>query len=72
MSMPEFDGTMEQFCQITRRLYPLCRICHAEDGQIVIYTGATLEMGGEVVDWLPDDDDVYQSWCDRNPEVCSG
>jgi hypothetical protein len=65
----EFDGTAEQFARITRELYPNCRICEDDDGQIVIYTGATLEMGGEVVQWLPDDEDVYQSWCDRNPEV---
>jgi hypothetical protein len=37
--------------------------------QIVIYTGAAMQLGGEVVLWLPDDDDVYQSWCARNPEV---
>ena len=28
-----------------------------------------MQLGGEVVEWLPDDGDVYQSWCDRNPEV---
>jgi hypothetical protein len=65
----EFDGTAEQFARITRELYPNCRICEDDDGQIVIYTGAALEMGGEVVQWLPDDEDVYRSWCDRNPEV---
>jgi hypothetical protein len=65
----EFDGTAEQFARITRDLYPNCRICEDDEGQLVIYTGAALEMGGEVVQWLPDDEDVYQSWCDRNPEV---
>jgi len=65
----EFDGTTEQFARITRELYPNCRICEDDDGQIVIYTGAAMQMGGEVVSWLPDDEDVYQSWCDRNPEV---
>jgi hypothetical protein len=65
----EFDGTAEQFARITRELYPNCRICEDDEGQIVIYTGAALEMGGEVVQWLPDDEDVYRSWCDRNPEV---
>jgi hypothetical protein len=67
--IPEFDGTRWQFASITRELYPNCRICEDDEGQIVIYTGAALEMGGEVVQWLPDDEDVYQSWCDRNPEV---
>jgi hypothetical protein len=67
--IPEFDGTAEQFARITRELYPNCRICEDDDGQIVIYTGAAMQMGGEVVSWLPDDEDVYQSWCDRNPEV---
>lgn len=65
----EFDGTAEQFARLTRELYPNCRICEDDEGQIVIYTGAALEMGGEVVQWLPDDEDVYRSWCDRNPEV---
>ena len=68
--MPEFDGTIRQFCEITRRLYPNCRICFDDDDQIVIYTGATLEMGGEVVSWEPEDEDQYQAWCDRHPEVC--
>jgi hypothetical protein len=70
--MPEFDGTIQQFCQLTRALYPNCRICYGEDDQIVIYTGAAVEMGGEVVEWLPEDEDQYQSWCDRNPEVLGG
>jgi hypothetical protein len=67
--IPEFDGTSKQFARITRELYPNCRICEDDEGQVVIYTGAALEMGGEVVQWLPDDEDVYRSWCDRNPEV---
>ena len=67
--MPECDGTAERFARITRELYPNCRICEDDEGQIVIYTGAAMQMGGEVVEWLPDDEDVYQSWCDRNPEV---
>ena len=70
--MPEFDGTIKQFCQLTRELYPNCRVCYGDDDQIVIYTGAAVEMGGEVVEWLPEDEDQYQSWCDRNPEVCGG
>jgi hypothetical protein len=67
--MIAFDGTAEQFARITRELYPNCRICEDDAGQIVIYTGAALQMGGEVVEWLPEDEDQYQSWCDRNPEV---
>ena len=58
--MPEFDGTIRQFCEITRQLYPNCRICFDDDDQIVIYTGATLEMGGEVVSWEPDDEEQFQ------------
>jgi hypothetical protein len=50
-------------------MFPNCRICEDDEGQIVIYTGAAMQMGGEVVSWLPEDEDVYQSWCDRNPEV---
>jgi predicted metal-dependent RNase len=65
----EFDGTTEQFARAVRELFPRCRICEDDDGQIVIYTGGMVQMGGEVVEWLPDDEDVYQSWCDRNPEV---
>ena len=72
ITMPDFDGTIRQFCEITRQLYPNCRICFDDDDQIVIYTGATLEMGGEVVEWLPEDEDQYQSWRARNPEVCGG
>ena len=70
--MPEFDGTIRQFCELTRELYPNCRICYDDEGQIVIHTGAAVEMGGEVVEWSPEDEDVYQSWCNRNPEVCGG
>ena len=69
-ALPEFDGTIEQFCALTRQLYPHCRICHGDDGQIVIYTGAMMEMGGEVCLWEPDDEDQYVAWCSRNPEVC--
>jgi len=65
----EFDGTTEQFARIVREMLPNCRICEDDEGQLVIYTGAAMQMGGEVVSWLPDDEDVYQSWCDRNPEV---
>jgi hypothetical protein len=65
----EFDGTTEQFARIVREMFPNCRICEDDEGQLVIYTGAAMQMGGEVVSWLPDDEDVYQSWCDRNPEV---
>jgi hypothetical protein len=67
--MPEFDGTVRQFLEITRQLYPNCRICEDAEGQIVIYTGATVEMGGEVVRWEPEDEDDYQAWLDRNPEI---
>jgi hypothetical protein len=67
--IPEFDGTSKQFARIAREMFPNCRICEDDEGQIVIYTGGALEMGGEVVQWLPDDEDVYRSWCDRNPEV---
>lgn len=67
--MPEFDGTIEQFCQLTGELYPNCRICWGDDDQIVIYTGATTEMGGEVVQWEPEDEGRYREWCDNNPEV---
>lgn len=67
--MHEFDGSIRNFCEITRMLYPNCRICYGDDDQIVIYTGAMLEMGGEVCQWEPEDEDQYQSWCDRHPEV---
>lgn len=66
---PEFDGTLAQFLALTRATYPGCRICEDGDGQIVIYTGATTEMGGQVVQWEPDDEDRYREWCERNPEV---
>lgn len=68
----EFDGSIRNFCEITRMLYPNCRICYGEDDQIVIYTGAMLEMGGEVCQWEPEDEDQYRAWCDRHPEVCGG
>jgi hypothetical protein len=67
--MPEFDGTLKNFVDITRQLYPNCRIVYGDDDQIVIHTGAAVEMGGEVVAWEPEDQDDYQSWCDRHPEV---
>ena len=67
--MPEFDGTVSQFLELTRAIYPGCRICLDGDGQIVIYTRATTEMGGEVVQWEPKDEDRYREWCDNNPEV---
>jgi hypothetical protein len=28
-----------------------------------------VEMGGEVVRWEPEDEDDYQAWLDRNPEI---
>ena len=67
--MPEFDGTLKQFVRLTRELYPNCRICWDDEDQIVVYTGATVQLGGEVVAWEPEDEDDYQAWCDRHPEV---
>ncbi len=70
--MPNFDGTIEQFCRLTREMYPGCRICEDDDGQLVIYTNATMQMGGELAEWMPDDQDEYQAWADRHPEVPYG
>lgn len=68
----EFDGSMRNFCEITRMLYSNCRICHGDDDQIVIYTGATMQMGGDLFEWEPEDEDQYRQWCDQHPEVCGG
>ena len=70
--MPNFDGTIEKFCRLAREMYPGCRICEDDDGQLVIYTNATMQMGGELAEWMPDDQDEYQAWADRHPEVPYG
>lgn len=63
------DGSIEEFLAAARAMFPGCRVCEDDDGQLVIYTGATTEMGGQVVQWEPDDEDAYREWCDNNPEV---
>jgi hypothetical protein len=64
-----FDGDMATFARIVRFLMPDCRICEDDDGQIVIYTGACVQMGGEIDVWEPEDEDAYRAWESRHPEI---